>query len=149
MGKAITDTEIDILKLMSVARLLEKVDHVEIIILRAYSFDRTRRREQKEFKESFPDIFDWRPKRGIGVETPASDLERWAYIENCYSNLDGLGLLYLSRRHETRPEAQLTITGAELLRRLYYDASACSSHRELREKEESNVRFEAARAAGG
>lgn len=82
VGKAVTSTEVDVLKVMSIAKLLEKVNHVEIIILRAFSFSQWEYKEQEEFEANYPDIFAWRPERYIGSETPEGDLERWGFIEN-------------------------------------------------------------------
>lgn len=131
--KSITAEEIDVLKTMSIGSILEKVNHIEIIILGHCALNW---RDKKQFEEKFPDIFI--PK----IEsTNPKHVEHKTFIQNYYMNLDGLGLIYVDRRKRQSSELdgnQITLMGAELLRRLGYEAKSSYTYQELVAKEESD-----------
>jgi hypothetical protein len=134
VAKSITDEQVDVLKTMLLASILEKINHVEVIILHHCSlnlFDR------KEFEEDNQSVF----LPNLDLENP-KHIEYKGFIQNCYVNLDSLGLIYFNRRKTQSSlsnSAQITITGAEILRRLGYQAESSYTYQELIAKEESEA----------
>jgi hypothetical protein len=136
--KSITAEEVDILKTMSLASILEKVNHVEIIILRHCAL---KGNSSKELEEKFPDIFlSAKPLANWEIKD-FDTIEQRGFIQNSCMNLDGLGLIYVSRHNNkgSLGDNELTITGAMLLRQLGYNAESSYTYQELIAKEEKAV----------
>jgi hypothetical protein len=139
--ESITADEVDILKTMSLAIILEKINHVEIIILRHCALG-WNWKDRTEYEETFPDIFLSTKSTTMHKLKDPANLEKRGFIQNCYMNLDNLGLIYVGRRNRQNIDLdgnKLTIMGAELLRRLGYTATSSYTYQELIAKEESAV----------